>query len=170
MLQSSFLQAIYGFAHFDTRRVMRMSSIKTRQDPCSRVASQPASQPVASGDASHQRVTPSLSSTCPPFVNKLVLLLSSSKGGTTLSRVVFSTGNFLNLVIIVVQLQSQSARSPTQQSCPSKQASKAPAAPPCLLSRQNRRCLRMQHRLQRSNETLNTIAPDYMYIHMSIRT
>jgi hypothetical protein len=30
---------------------MRMSSIKTRHDPCSRVASQPTSQPVASGDA-----------------------------------------------------------------------------------------------------------------------
>jgi hypothetical protein len=35
-IQLSFFQAVYGFGHFDTRRVMRMSSIKTRQDPCSR--------------------------------------------------------------------------------------------------------------------------------------
>jgi len=65
-----FLTGIQTLVHFDTRRVTSMSRIKRQ----ARQAKRPvlsASQPVASGDlpnAFTRRVTPSLSSTCPPLL------------------------------------------------------------------------------------------------------
>ena len=132
-IQLSFFQAVYGFGHFDTRRVMRMSSIKTRQDPCSRRP--PASQPVASGDAStdeSRRLFPPHVRLC---LSKQVVLLSSSKGRASILRLVCFTGGLI--ILISASFRCRSAQQPTQQSCPSKQG-----ITPCL-PRQNRRCLRM---------------------------
>jgi hypothetical protein len=77
-----FLPGKSRFQH-ETRdeHVEHKAQDKTRQDktkdPCLRRASQPACLSRAVTKGRFQRVTPSLSSTCPPFVNKLVLFLSS---------------------------------------------------------------------------------------------